>query len=385
MRHIHAVSTRIVIGAIVAVTAPASVQQQQQQQTPAECAARLLDSFRSEYGFPALAVAVTRGDTVLFNVARGSAHIELGVPATPSTLFQLSSTTRVFTSVLALRMAVRGLIDLDGPVTAYLDEAPPGWNRITLRHLLANTAALPNLAAEADPADDASAQTILADLYERAPAPEPEVAWSYNITEYLVLQQILERVGGARLPRLMQAWVFEPAGMTTATYWPSSNDVVAGAATGYYPDSTVTPRRYVHRQYVFPEYLLSAAGAAASLEDLIRFDAALRDGRLLSAELRDSMWRDIQLQTGRTVSYGLGWDMATHAPGHRSAGHSGGMLTTFRTYPGSRLTAIVLTNGFLQPVNHDDVATAFAAVWDPAIVGFTAPACNTSQLAGAEY
>jgi D-alanyl-D-alanine carboxypeptidase len=363
----------------MATAGPAAAQQ-------AACAEQLLESMRSVYGIPALAVAVTRTDTVVFNVARGAAHLEFGVPATPSTLFQLSSTTRLFTAVLVMRLAQKGLVELDEPVTSYLADAPPAWNRVTLRHLLSNTSGLPELGSVvADAAQRQSARSLLADLYRRAPEPEPDTRWGYNIADYMVVQQIVERAGGASLSDLMRQLVFEPAGMATARYWSSNRHVVVGAATGYYPDSTVTPRRYVHRAFDFPEHLFGAGGAAASLEDMIRFDRALRDARLLADGVRETMWSDTRLLGGRTVSYGLGWDTKTHAPGHRSAGHSGGFLTTFRTYPGSNITVVVLTNGFLQPVNTDDLATAFAAVWDPAIIGFSTAACDVAGLANARF
>ena len=346
----------------------------------AACADSLFESLQSAHGIPALAVAVTRGDTLLFNEAKGDAHIEFGVRVTPSTLFQLSSTTRLLTGVLAMRLAARRVIDLDAPVTEVLHEAPPSWARLTVRHLLSGTGGLSEVSGiETGLAD------VLGELYAAAPAPAPGARWLYSLAEYAVLQSVLERAGGRPLEELMRGEVFAPAGMTSARYWATHRDVVRGAATGYYPDSTVMPRRYVQREFDFPAHLFSAAGAAASVEDLLRFDRALRDGRLFPVELRDALWSDARLEDGRTVSYGLGWDTKTHAPGFRSAGHSGGYLTTFRTYPGSDLTVIVLANGFLEPFDPDDVATAFAAVWHPAIVGFERPRCRLEQLRDAGF
>ncbi|HUG40872.1 MAG TPA: hypothetical protein VMM12_10320 [Longimicrobiales bacterium] len=46
---------------------------------------------------------------------------------------------------------------------------------------------------------------------------------------------------------------------------------------------------------------------------------------------------------------------------------------------------IVLANGFLEPFDPDDVATAFAAVWHPAIAGFERPRCRLEQLRDAGF
>jgi CubicO group peptidase (beta-lactamase class C family) len=318
----------------------------------------------------------------VFSEARGPAHIELGVPATPSTIFQLSSTAKLFTGITAMRLVERGHFSLDDPITDYLDAAPAGWHRVTVRHLLSMTSGIP------DPANlnsSATAVDILRQLYGQYPTPEPGKNWVYGASDFLLAQLVLEKVANLPFERLVRREIFEPAGMTSAQYWRSHRDVIFGAATDYYPDSTVVPRRYVQREFDFPEYLFAAGGVAASLEDLLRLSTVLNTGRLLPAALRDTMWTDTRLETGRTVSYGIGWDTKTHAPGRRSAGHSGGYLTTFRMYPDARLAVIVLTNGFLVPVNTDDLATAFAAVWDPGIAGLPQPPCTVSALADAKF
>lgn len=356
------------------------------QTTAVGCADRLQASLRAEHGIAALAVAVRSRDTLAYNVARGPAHIELGVRASPSTVFQLSSSAKLFTGVLAMRLVERGVVELDAPVTRWLEDAPPGWRRLTLRHLLSNASGLPGMSElRSSLGPSHGRDEILAELYRRAPRPAAGERWDYGRTGFFVGQVVLERATGAPFGELMRREVLEPAGMTATRYWRSHRDVVPGSATGYYPDSTQSPRRYVQRDYHFPRHQRAAAGLAASVEDLLRFDRALREGRLLPDSLRSEMWRDLELADGSVVSYGIGWDTKTHAPGQPSAGHSGGYLTTYRTYPRSGLTVIALMNGFLRPVSPDRVATAFAAVWDPAILGLEAPPCAVEELEGLPF
>lgn len=376
-----AASTLLLGGLAVAVPVTGAA-----QTSAVRCADRLHASLRAAHGVPALAVAVRRGDALVYSAARGAAHIELGVPVTPSTVFQLSSTAKLFTGVLAMRLVEQGVVELDAPVTRWLEGAPRGWRRLTLRHLLSHVSGLPGV-TDVRPAlgPAPTREAILSELYRRAPRPAAGERWVYGRGGFLVGQVVLERAAGATFGELMRREVLEPAGMTTARYWRSHRDVVPGSATGYYPDSTTSPRRYVQREFRFPSYLRAAGGLAASVEDLLRFDRALRDGRLLPDSLRDAMWRDLELTDGSVVSYGIGWDTKTHAPGQPSAGHSGGYLTTYRTYPRSDLTAIALMNGFLRPVSPDRVATAFAAVWDPSILGLDASVCTAEELDGLPF
>jgi len=81
----------------------------------------------------------------------------------------------------------------------------------------------------------------------------------------------------------------------------------------------------------------------------------------------------------------MGWDTKTHAPGQRSAGHSGGMLTTFRKFADADITVILLTNGFKQRFNPDNFAAALASIWAPQILGLQKAPCVVDDLKGAQF
>lgn len=227
--------------------------------------------------------------------------------------------------------------------------------------------------------------TILRNLYEANPEPDPGTGWRYGGADFLVLQRVLEGVAGKPYEQAVHDEIFEPAGMTSATFWGRDEYVLSNSATDYYPDGE---GGLVQRDFVFPRILFAAGGVAASAEDLLRLDAALRDGRLLSRESIDAMWTWQPLKNGNVVSYGLGRDVKDHAPEQYSAGHSGGFLTTFRHYETGDMTVIMLTNGFTIDYDYmapGNIATALAAVWEPAIVGFDEPACNFESIKGATF
>lgn len=209
--------------------------------------------------------------------------------------------------------------------------------------------------------------------------------WQYNQVGYFVVQRIIEGITGRPLSELMAEKIFRPAGMTTAQYWGSSEQVVPGVATGYYPNSV---RGLVRRQFDFPSHLYSAAGLAASLNDLIHFDQSLTSGRLLSDASFEALLQPTTLNDGTVNSYGLGWDLEEHAPGHTSVGHAGGYLTTYRLYQTGDLSVIVLTNGFtasLETMKPDRLATALASVWEPQIIGHKEPPCDLTSLESAQF
>src|ERR1700750_71747 len=62
---------------------------------------------------PAAAVLVVREGRVVKQKAYGTANVELGVPASEETLFQLASITKTFTAVAVMSLVEDGKFSLD--------------------------------------------------------------------------------------------------------------------------------------------------------------------------------------------------------------------------------------------------------------------------------
>ena len=75
-----------------------------------------------------------------------AANVNTGVPVTPATLFQIGSITKVYTATLIMQAVSAGVIALDEPVRAQLQEFtvadPAATIEITPRHLLAHTSGI---------------------------------------------------------------------------------------------------------------------------------------------------------------------------------------------------------------------------------------------------
>ena len=309
-------------------------------------------------GIPGMAVAVVQGGTLVHRQAIGLANVELRAPLTTASVFQLSSTSKIFAGVAAVLLAQDGRVDLDAPARRYLGELPPAWGTVTVRQLLSHTSGLPEvLDCEAESAEDAFA------CVTRLPVQDPPGArFRYNQTNYFLVLMLIERVSGTPFQDFMRSRVFAPSGMVSSTYAGSPFDLVPGRATSYGGDDEGSLRL---REYDFPEFLYTAAGLNSSLDDLVRFDQALGSGRLLDEDGLRQLWQEPVLTDGRTSTYGLGWDLKTHEGGRRSAGHEGGGLTTLRRFIDDHVTVIVLSNGAAARFDPDRVATRVAAIFAP--------------------
>ena len=106
-----------------------------------------------ERRIPGLQIAVVQGDRLVLSESYGLANVENQQPATCKTLFPLNSATKSITGVAMMQLVEAGLVDLDAPVSRYLDELPGAWRQIRVRQLLAHTSGLPDIVNEAEPGD----------------------------------------------------------------------------------------------------------------------------------------------------------------------------------------------------------------------------------------
>jgi CubicO group peptidase (beta-lactamase class C family) len=100
-------------------------------------------------GVPGIAVLVAGPEGVRAAGAAGLADIAGQVPASPDMVCPWFSMTKIVTATAAMRLAERGVLDLDTPVFEHVPALrqvrPPGWaRRITARHLLSHSAGLAN-------------------------------------------------------------------------------------------------------------------------------------------------------------------------------------------------------------------------------------------------
>jgi CubicO group peptidase (beta-lactamase class C family) len=293
-------------------------------------------------------------------MSSGVADLEMNLPVGNATLYQLSSTAKIFTGTTLMTLVEDGLVTLDARVGQYLPEIPAEWQHVTVRQLLTHTSGLPDLVT-CDDRPEADAVACALELGDPAP---PGDRFSYNQTNYYLVQKIIEQVSGVAFPDLVAQRMFERFGITEFVYAGASDVPVPGRARSYYPDGAGGLEPRIYR---FPDYLFAAAGLNVSLNGAVTWVQALEGDRILSPEARAAMWQEPTLNDGRVSTYAMGWDLKTHAPGHRSAGHSGGNLTTVRMFLRDSVSVVVLANGSSQRLDPDRLAEELAALIVPAV------------------
>ena len=236
---------------------------------------------------PGLTLAVTRDGKVVKQKAYGLANIELNVPATPETVYQIASTTKTFTATAVLKLVEEGKLSLDDSVTKWLPEAPAAWSGVTVRHCLTHTSGLPDIVV--DPCSlELVADTRKEAIEKLASLPvlaKPGETWSYNQTGYVLLGMILEKISGLRFEEFLEQRFFRPLGMTS-TRFGDYKEVVPGRASLYtklescsaQTGPKLSDRIYsAQPAYLYNPYMHTGAGINTTAGDLVKVES--RAGR----------------------------------------------------------------------------------------------------------
>ncbi|MBY0421310.1 MAG: beta-lactamase family protein, partial [Parvularculaceae bacterium] len=242
-------------------------------------------------GFEGVAILGDRDGPVISAV---SGQARPGVKHDIDFVWPWASATKQVTAVLVMQDVERRRLSLDQSLASALPEFK-GANaaRITLRHLLRHRSGLPNPEAGAKSAVNAAPELHLRpraakrqiDAANEAcagpAAAEPGARVEANACDFILLGAVLERLNGAAYGDLVRTRIAEPLGLASLTVAPrkrpKSRDVVG------HDGPTVSPP--------LNEATYGAAGALLGApEDLLTFDRALVDGRLLGDAAQAELW-----------------------------------------------------------------------------------------------
>lgn len=297
---------------------------------------------------PSVAVAVGRGDEVVFETASGFADPDDRRAAHPGTAYLLASVTKPIAATCVCLLAERGSLDLDAPVEDYLEglslPGSAGWPRPTVRQVLQHRSGLGEYYRFSYGDEDRElpdmAQTV--ERYGVRFAP-PGSRHLYSNLGYGLLDRVIASVSGRATSVFAREELFGPLGMSSG--WIGvPYEAPADRATPY----TASGTRYPAYEMDTP----TASLAWSSAPDLVRFGLAHAGGSpVLSPDLRRQMHEPASGDvtddgTLQDAGYGLGWRIQD-VVGTRVISHGGGMSgvsTLLTVVPEERLAVAVLAN-----------------------------------------
>ena len=318
--------------------------------SPAEVARQVGTLLAHDYGDkgPGVAVLIARGDTVLYRAARGEADIDNHLALQPDAMFRIASVTKQFAAAGLLKLVEAGRVKLDDPLSKYVEGFPNG-ERITVLQLLNHTSGvkdytgIPGYADGPIRQDWSTAQMI--DYFRDAPADfAPGTKCAYSNSGYVLVGAVIEAASGRPWHAYLEKVLFKPLGMRHTGYGHDPK-VIARQVEGYTyeGDRAVTMLRISMTQ---PH---AAGGLVSSLDDLLKWNRALHEGRVLE---NDSYARMIT-PAGEAAGPGYGFGIVRNRMRGLERLHHGGGVFGFNSellyLPGPDITVAVLENEDSHP------------------------------------
>ena len=299
-----------------------------------------------EKQIPGVSVAIVQNGAVVFMEGYGKASLEFDVPASPSTVYPISSVSKILAGLLAVRLVEIDKLDLDASVAEFFVEAPPDKKTIKVRHLLRHTHGLADFYRSEDyrletgKSFSASTPGELIQWSLNRPAWfSPGTNWEYSLAGYVLLAQVLEQAGGMSYTELLEHYVFEPVGMV-GTFGGTESVVSNRNPVMYERIDDVLSTHIVE----FPRHTYAAGGVNTSVQELAKLFIALSDNDFINSHSKLELWENPILANGKPANYGLGWFSYTTSHKRWVVGHEGGGASWVIYYPDLDLAVIALSN-----------------------------------------
>jgi len=357
------ITTRSRVAAILLIFSLASggaAGQASQRQSPqARAAAYLEEQWRSS-GAPAVSVAVAYKGQIVFSRGVGFADLDNMVPATPSTVYNIGSVSKVITAVAIMKLFEQGKIGLDDPVRKYVPAFPDKGAPVTIRHILTHTSGIRHYRPTDFPGglDNenvkpfASFDDAIKVFKDDALLFKPGEYYFYSSYAVNLLQGVIENVTGMSFEDYLRKYVWVPAAMLSTTL-DRPERIVPHRARSYRQEKG----QAVNSPYGDLTYKFAGGGMLSTVEDLARFGVALNHGGLLQPKTVAMMYEPqmkkvMRYQEGgppteETFEQGLMWRMRKDSAGRTFVHHCGtvkGFNACLVNYAGEDLVVAIADN-----------------------------------------
>jgi CubicO group peptidase (beta-lactamase class C family) len=318
----------------------------------AEAVERIWDAARRLYGtgiHPGIQLCVRRHGRIVLDRSIGHARGNgpdddqeaEKVALSPATPFCIFSASKSVTAMVAHLLDQQGLVHIDDRVAEYIPEfAQHGKDRITINHVLAHRAGVPNVPAEVlDIENIGDDERILRVMCEAEPMMRPGRALAYHaISGGFIIAEIVKRVTGKPIRSYLAEEILDPLGFRWMNYGVAGEDVEQVAcnyvtgAPAFPPLSTVLKRALgKHPDEVTaisndPRFLtgvIPAGNVVTTANELARFFELLRmggeldgvrifDQRTIKRALTEQAYRQVDLSLGAPMRHSAGFILGAH-------------------------------------------------------------------------
>ena len=246
---------------------------------------------------PGLAVLVLKDGQKLFERGYGLRDLHSAAKIDSHTNFRLASCSKQFTAMSIMLLVHDGKLRYDQTLTDIFPDFPAYGKSITIRNLLNHVGGLQDYETLMDQADapnskvpfphhwtaenqiqDAEVLTLLKQTDHGMFAPGTQ--WYYSNSGYVVLGLVVAKVSGQPFREFLQQRIFAPLHMDHTVAYQRGKNEITNRAYGH----TKEGNTWKQTDQSSTSATLGDGGIYSSLEDLAKWDEALRTNKLLTKE-----------------------------------------------------------------------------------------------------
>ena len=245
-------------------------------------------------------------------------------PVDQDTLYQMGSTSKLFTVAVILKLETAGKLSIDDTLGKWLPEYP-AWKDVTIRRLLNMTSDIPNYsetewmsrAWEKDPMRAFTFKELVDAAYPSATNKLPVTkGYHYSNTNYILAAIIAEKATGKSFTDLVHEMVIEPHGLTSTFYEASTypEPVIKRLAHGYFENEACSeyqpgckvpwnaPVVGKDVREMSTSWMQSAGGAVSNARDVDRWMRAVFGGTVVPPKQQQEWTELISTKTGEPIA-----------------------------------------------------------------------------------
>jgi CubicO group peptidase (beta-lactamase class C family) len=300
---------------------------------------------------PGLQVAVVKNKKIVKLASYGLSNIQDDVKVNDTTLFNLASITKAFTSVAVMQLVEKEKLNLTAHISSYLSDLPKNWQKVTLQQLLSHTSGLPDIMNEHfQLIDSGGEEKSWLKVKQSAMYFEPGTAFHYNQTNYLLVGKIIQQVSGKSYAELISEYQLNTKNLslTNSAGFAHFQSVNLHQARDYRFNQD---KELTNVLTYFPSIIRAGAGMSANARELAYWTIQLQNGVFFEENTSlDILWKASILSSDTWSKknpsmhpYALGWYVVERQKGLKIVTAGGGQ-SAVAVYPNDDLSIIILTN-----------------------------------------
>ena len=335
------------------------------------------------------------------DVSAGTMRFGASRPVSTSSLWQIGSNTKAFTSVLLLQLEAEQRLSIHDTVGRWLPQYPQ-WRDITIKRLLNMTSGIPTYEEQpaflTDYAADPHRYFSKQRLVNYAMPATPTTGYSYSNTGYTLAEMVIEKATRDSYEHQLYSRIIQPLGLHNLYYRPHlyPDWVTAREPAGYFfvapppPPFAGMVGRDVSRDTL--SWTRGAGGILATTHDMTVWERALYGGHLLPASQQAELMSLVSETTGHPIKETSPSDPAGFGLGVQQVINSG--LGTIWTYEGGTFgfrtlhmyvpsSGVIIAVGLNSQSTQDEIGALVVSVYGTLLSHGTIHATPAPSAGGA--